>query len=235
MLDFIFSKHLWTLAFLPGVLLALFARWRFSWAYRRYATMPTAGKVTGASAARILLDRNGMANVELYEGDHPLGAHHDPRRRCVFLSPDVVNGRSVATIAVAAHGVGHAIQMKREHRFLHLRMMILSATGKITLIAFLLVVAGLLASGNTSRVLLSLASGTYLTFITLHLLTLAVEYRAGRLVIDELLRLGIIETGERIAFRRMLNATAWMDTPQLLVALLGPLGRFVGRGEPETE
>lgn len=235
MLDSFFSNHLWVLAFLPGVLLALFGHWRFSQAYRRCSIIPTVGKVTGVRAARTLLDRNGMANVELYEMTQSLGAHHDPRRRCVFLSPTVINGRSVANVAVAAHVVAHAIQLKREHRFYRLRMLVLSVTGKITMLAVILVGLGLVTNVGTSRILLSLAAGGYLLFVFAHLITLKVEYNASRLARGELLRHGLMAEGERSAFTRMLSAAVFMETPTLLFAFLGPFRRFLGSRKDEDD
>jgi len=229
MLDFIISRHLWALAFLPGVLASLYARWRFGRGYQASTLISTEGRLNGARSTRILLDRNGMANVELYETPHSFSDHYDPRRRCVFLSIPVAEKQSVAALGLTAHVVGHAIQFKQEHRFFRLRMTLIGITGWVTNALLLMVVLGLFSTEDTKAFLLVGASSLYLLFVTTYLLSLTVEYEASRIALRELLRHKIIQESETAAVNRMLKASVWLDVPGLLLAYLGVFRFFFGR------
>lgn len=225
MLDLLFSRNLWLLVFLPGILVALFAHWRFGRAFRRFSQVPMLGKVTGARAARVLLDRNGMANIELYETDHVLSDHYDPRRRCVFLSNAVAMGRTVAAVAVAAHVVAHATQYKLERRFFRLRMLVVGSARWITILVLLLIGFGYFSEDQMSPMLGLSGVAIYLGFVLLQLVTMVVEFDANRMASRELLRTGVIQAEETRSIRRMLNATAWLDLTSMMTAFFG-LGRM---------
>lgn len=227
MIDPMLARASWGLAFVPGVLLALFGGWRSRRAWRRFSDVPTRGSVSGARAARVLLDRNGMANVELYEG-HAGGEHYDPRRRCVFLSSFVATSPSVAAVATVARVVAHARQYRQEQRLFRLRMATLRATGLVTHVALALVVVGLFDRHPRAGFLGIAGAGLYGALILLHLVTLRVEYESGRIARTELLRNGLIEEAESDAFRRMLGAAAWAEMPYLVAVVLG-VGRLFNR------
>lgn len=234
MFDPIFSKWIWGVAFLPGVVLALYGRWRFGRAYRRFSTVASHGNLSGARAARVLLDRVGMANVELYETSEFLSDHYDPRRRCVFLSEKVADNATVASVAIAAHVVAHGSQFRQDHRFFRLRMVMMRFTGLFTNTSLLLILAGWLELVDSPQNLLIAGAGLYTVFILLQLFTLPVEYEASRVAQKELTRHQLIDASEEKAFDNMLGAAVWIDMPHLLAAPFG-LGRLFSRKEKSDD
>jgi len=227
--------HLWALAFLPAILVALYARWRFSGAFKACTQLETEGQMTGAKTSRILLDRNGMANIELYETPYSLTDHFDSRRRCVFLSVPVAEKRSVAAVAIAAHVVAHAIQFKQDYRLFRLRMSLLSSMGWLTNFLLFWVVLGLLSEGTQKEFLLLGAGFVYLVFTAAILFTLRAETDANRRALRELLRHQIIQEAETKTINRMLSATAWLDMPGLLIAFFGLFRFFFARSNRRIE
>jgi len=98
----------WWVFFLPGLLLGLYAQIKLQAAYSRYMRVPSASGVTGAQAARAILDRAGLTGVEIYEIGGHLTDHYDPTKKALFLSSEIFHGDSLAAIGVAAHEAGHA-------------------------------------------------------------------------------------------------------------------------------
>ena len=222
----------WMLLAVPGILMGLFAQsWRH-FANRRYTRVHTERQTTGAQVARILLDRNGMANVELFETTGAMVDHFDPSRRAIFLSPDVARGPSVAGVAIAAHEVGHAIQNRLDHRFFRFRMLIIGMTSLAASASALIFILGLCVSDELSRQLLVGSIVLYTVFFLLQIATLPVEYSASSRARKELLRHGLINPGEQRAVGRMLNAIAFTYVGTLLPALIElirTVGTAVGR------
>jgi Zn-dependent membrane protease YugP len=95
---------------IPGMLLALWAQFRLSSMYGRYSRVAAGRGLTGAEAARYILDRNGLTDIDVHEVPGHLSDHYDPSKRAVFLSSENYRNPSLAAVGVAAHEVGHAIQ-----------------------------------------------------------------------------------------------------------------------------
>src|SRR5688572_2039241 len=123
----IFSEY-WLWFMIPGILLGLYAQMKLSSTYRRYVQEPVATGVTGAEAAREILDRAGLADMPVHEVGGHLTDHYDPTKKALFLSSDNFHGRSLAAVGVAAHEAGHALQHKAAYPPLQLRMMVVPAT-----------------------------------------------------------------------------------------------------------
>jgi len=219
--EVLFTKYLWALGFLPGALLGLFAMLFVPFTHRRYSRLTTGKQITGGRAARTLLDRNGMANVELYQMNTTLADHHDPRRRCLFLSADSAFGTSVASVGMMAHVVGHAIQFKQDYGGLKLRQLVAGRTAMAVNGALLLVGLGLLFRGELERPLLLAGVGLFLLITLLQITTLPVEFDANRRVLRELSRHGLIEPTELSRMAGMLRGAAWTNVPPLVLAPYG--------------
>ena len=95
---------------LPGLLIGIWAQIKLSSAYRKYSQVPVESGMTGAEAAREILDRAGLNSVPVGEIPGRLTDHYDPTKRALFLSSDIFHGQTVAAVGVAAHESGHALQ-----------------------------------------------------------------------------------------------------------------------------
>src|SRR5262245_18916985 len=208
---------------IPAMLIALWAQFKLRSNYSRFSQVGTARGYTGAQTAREILDRNGMPNVEIYEVQGTLSDHYDPRKRAVFLSHDIFHGNSVASVSVAAHEVGHALQHKAAYGPLGLRMALVPVTGIATNMAFFLILGGIFLGGvigPISTTLLWIGVGCYALIAFFQLITLPVEYDASARAKEQLLRLGIVAPQEANGVSRMLGAAALTYVAAMISAVL---------------
>jgi len=208
---------------IPAMLIGLWAQFKLRSNYARYSKVGTVRGYTGAQAAREILDRNGLPNVEIYEVEGTLSDHYDPTKRAVFLSRDIFHGNSVASVSVASHEVGHALQHKAAYGPLGLRMALVPITGIATNMAMFLILGGLFLSsviGPFSTTLLWIGVGCYALLAFFQLVTLPVEYDASSRAKEQLLRLGIIDPRESGGVSKMLGAAALTYVAAMISAVL---------------
>src|SRR5271169_1428914 len=113
---------------IPGLLIGIWAQIKLHHAYAKYSQVPVESGMTGAEAAREILDRAGLNNVPVEEIPGRLSDHYDPTKRALFLSSDNFRGRSVAAVGVAAHEAGHALQHLHEDAMFNFRMALVPVT-----------------------------------------------------------------------------------------------------------
>src|SRR5580700_6213631 len=123
-----FFDPVYLLFALPGLLLGIWAQMKLRHAYGKYSQIRVDSGMTGAEAAREILDRAGLTNVPVEEVPGQLTDHYDPTKRALFLSSDNYNGQSVAAVGVAAHESGHALQHQASYRMFNFRMAIAPMT-----------------------------------------------------------------------------------------------------------
>src|SRR5262245_20076355 len=95
---------------IPAMILAFYAQTKLQSTYAKFGQVITSSRRTGREIAQIILRQNGINDVEVEEGQGFLSDHYDPVRKRVRLSPQNYSEPSVASISVAAHECGHAIQ-----------------------------------------------------------------------------------------------------------------------------
>ncbi|MCD6338938.1 MAG: zinc metallopeptidase [Verrucomicrobia bacterium] len=211
---------------LPGLILGIYAQMKLMNVYRRYIREPASRGLSGAEAARSILDAAGLADVSVRPIPGALTDHYDPTRRTLFLSQDNFYGRSLAALGVAAHEAGHALQHQAAYAPLQLRMALVPATALATKAAFLILFGGmaLMMIGFLHPVvfakLLPWAIGAYGVVALFQLITLPVEYDASRRAKRRLLALGLIDPAEAGAVSRVLNAAALTYVAALVTAVL---------------
>ena len=88
---------------IPGLLLGMYASWKLRSTYGHYLRVPAATGITGAQAARAILNNAGLHNMEIQEVRGQLSDHYDPMRKKLCLSTDNYHGRSLSALGVAAH------------------------------------------------------------------------------------------------------------------------------------
>src|SRR3954468_14061180 len=118
----------WWFLMIPGLLLGLYAQVKLASVYRRYLAEGISSGVSGAEAARIILDQAGLSNVPVAEVGGHLTDHYDPTKRALFLSSENYRGRSVAAVGVAAHEAGHALQHQAAYGLFNARMALVPIT-----------------------------------------------------------------------------------------------------------
>ncbi len=128
---------------IPAVLLTLYAQSKVKSTYEKYLRVSTRNGYTGAQTARAILDNNGLSEVEIQLVQGTLTDHYDPRNRVLRLSRDVYMGTAIASDAIAAHEVGHAIQHERNYAPLIFRNTIVPAGNIASYLSWFFIMAGI--------------------------------------------------------------------------------------------
>jgi len=203
---------------IPGILLGLYAQMRLMSTYGKYSRIGNARGMTGAEAAREILDAAGLYNMPVNEVGGHLTDHYDPTKKALFLSSENFHGTSIAAVGVAAHEAGHALQHKAAYAPLNIRMAMVPITNFASIawavIAMLGFFLGMLPQ------FLSIAIILFTIIAAFQLITLPVEYDASRRAKEQLLRLGLIGGGEQPHVSKVLNAAALTYVAALVTSVL---------------
>lgn len=179
--------------------------------------VPVHTGMTGAQVARQILDQNGLSEVpvEVSPGG-PLSDHYDPRKRSVHLSEPVHQGQAVASVAIAAHEVGHAIQHAKGYGFFKVRSAMWPAVAFASNAwIFLLMIGAFMQVFG----LVTFAIVLYAVVVLFQLVTLPVEFDASRRAMDQLNQTGLVSKGEAQGARKVLTAAAMTYVAAALAAL----------------
>ncbi|WP_026906544.1 zinc metallopeptidase [Paucisalibacillus globulus] len=205
------------------MIIPLWAQSRVKSTYKKYSKVSTSSMMTGAQVARKILDDNGLYNVEIQETKGMLTDHYDPRKKVVRLSTGIYHGHSMASSAVAAHEVGHAIQDAESYAFLRFRSALVPVANFGSNISFFLILAGLLLN------MTGLATIGVIFFagaVLFQLVTLPVEFDASNRAMAQLVSTGVIRNNEERDTKKVLNAAAMTYVAAALVAV-AELIRFI--------
>lgn len=193
---------------LPPLLLGMWAQFRVKSAFNKYSQVQTSTGMSGAVAARRILDRSGLQNVAVEQVHGMLSDHYDPRSKILRLSDGVYGLSSIAAVGVAAHEAGHALQDKTRYTPLQLRSAMVPAVSIGSRVGPLVFMAGLIMAGTLGNTLawagLLLFAGTAL----FALVTLPVEFDASRRAKEILVSQGILSRQEMEGVDAVLNAAA---------------------------
>ena len=215
---------IWDATFLmfmiPGLLLGFYAQFRLTSTYNRFIREPIANGMSGAQAAREILDGAGLQDMPVRMVHGRLTDHYDPMRKALFLSEANYHGNSIAAVGVAAHEAGHALQHKAAYAPLQLRMAMVPITGFATQAAVFLIL-GQIVLGFAGMALLGVI--IYGIVAAFQLVTLPVEYDASRRAKEQLLRLGLVQRSEAGAVSKVLNAAALTYVAAMVTALFNLL------------
>lgn len=208
----------------PAILLAMWAQMRVRSAYAEAQQVPA--PMTGAEAARKVLDAGGLYNVEIEPIPGELSDHYDPRDKVLRLSSGVYGSRSMAAVGIAAHEAGHALQDARHYAPLVVRNMAVPAANFGGGISMTLLFIGMLMQWQMLVWAGILFFGCVVFF---QVVNLPVEFDASARAKDELVSLGMINADGLVYVRRVLNAAAWTyvaGTLQSVLTLLYYIMRF---------
>jgi uncharacterized protein len=200
--------------------LGLYAQMRVSGAFGKYKKVAATSGVTGAQAAREILNAAQIHDVEVREINDMLGDHYDPSKKRLCLSSDVFRSPSVAALGIAAHECGHAIQHARAYAPLKWRMAIVPATQFASQILPLVIIGGFMFQ---IAGLITLGIFCYAVLAVFQLITLPVEFDASKRAKVILQQMGMIQPGgEAAGVNKVLDAAA-LTYVAAFVAALGNL------------
>lgn len=221
-----FFDPLYFLMIAPALLLMFWAQMRVKSTFAAAQQVPT--PLSGAAAARHILDSAGLQNVAVEQVPGHLTDHYDPRDKVLRLSQDVYSSRSTAAVGIAAHEAGHALQDAKHYAPLVIRNAAVPAATFGGNASMLLLLLGMLFQ---SQQLLIFGIAAFACVVVFQLVNLPVEFdasnRAKRLLVDH----GIVGQSDMVYVNRVLNAAAWTyvaGTLQAVMTLLYYIIRFSG-------
>jgi len=201
---------------LPAFLFALYAQFKVKGTFNKYRRTTNRNGVTGAEAARMILDRNGLYDVRIERVHGELTDHYDPRKRVLRLSDAVYSSTSVAAVGVAAHESGHAIQHKVGYGPLVLRSCLVPVAGIGSTIGPYMAIFGLLFG---IRELIDIGIILFTAAVAFYLVTLPVEFNASSRAVKTLETAGILAVDEIVPAKKVLRAAAMTYVASAAVAI----------------
>lgn len=202
----------------PAIILMLVVQWYVNSAYRRWSEVPNRNNFSGAQAAQRLMQRAGLYDVQIEAVQGRLSDHYDPRTKVLRLSPSVYQGKSVASLAIAAHELGHALQDQEGYFPLRFRSAIVPVVNIGSYLGWILIFIGLIL-GFTQLAWLGLiifAGGALFALATLPV-ELNASARAKRMLVESGL---IVGEEEQKGVNNVLNAAALTYVAALITAVM---------------
>jgi Zn-dependent membrane protease YugP len=194
------------LLLLPAFLLALWAQYNVKSTFEKYSRIMTHKGSTAAEIASLLLNRAGLLNVSVQRVTGHLTDNYDPVNRKINLSDPVYGSSSIASLGIAAHECGHAIQHSLGYSPLILRNAIVPVANLSSAFAIPLFFIGFIFSAiNLMNIGIILFAGV----VIFHLITLPVEFNASTRALTILHDTGTLSPKELTYARAVLNAAAW--------------------------
>lgn len=207
-----------------GAVITLIAQFFVNSSYNKYKQRSNNSGITGREVARKILDANGLADVKVMEVAGTLTDHYDPTKKTVNLSTDIYKDSSIASVAVAAHECGHAIQDKVGYTFLRIRHKLVPTVNLCSKLGYLVVGIGLLF-GTYNLAMFGLI--LLCAILLFQLVTLPVEFNASRRAMEQLRILNLADDIGQNGVKSMLSAAAMTYVASLASTLLQMLRLFL--------
>ncbi len=202
---------------IPGLLLAMYAQAKVSSTYNRYKKVTSHSGYTGAQFARKMLNDNGLYDVTITQISGRMSDHYDPRANQVRLSAEVYNGTSIASLGIAAHEVGHAVQHATNYFPLTVRNLVVPVTNFSSSIYMLFIFIGIIMNSFS---IIQFGIMLFAVIVIFQVITLPVEFNASRRAIATLGGDGVLDAEELSGAKRVLGAAAMTYVAAMVTAVL---------------
>ncbi len=203
-----------------GFILVLYAQLKIQSTYSKYRRVINTNSLNGRDVARKILDANGLSQIQVYETQGNLTDHYNPSKKLINLSSDIYNSTSIASVAVAAHECGHAIQDKENYTFFKIRSALVPVVNFISYLGYFGLIISLFA-GITGYLKLSIL--ILLASVLFQLVTLPVELNASKRAKIQLKDLGLIYEEDEQGIKKVLNAAAMTYIASLISSIMNLL------------
>ncbi len=200
----------------PALLFSLWASARVNSTFKKYSAIRNARGMTGAEAARAVLNANGVTDVRIEYVSGNLTDHYDPKNKVIRLSQDVYDAATPAAVGVAAHEAGHAAQYAAHYLPIRIRAAIIPATNIGSKLSVPLIILGLLLPGlrifapytEFFNLIAWIGVACYSLCVLFQLVTLPTEFNASRRAVTAIERCGLLLPEEQQGAKKVLKAAA---------------------------
>ena len=200
-----------------SLIITLSAQAFVSMTYSKTRKIKNINNLTGSEVARQILDKNGLRNVQVVETPGSLSDHYDPRSKVVRLSTEVYHSSSIASVAVAAHECGHAIQDDTNYIFMNIRAAIVPIVNFASYAGYFAIMIGFFASAMNLVWFGIIMECVILLF---QLITLPVEFNASSRALKQIKELNFLDKKEYRKGKSMLTAAAMTYVASVATTLL---------------
>lgn len=191
---------------IPPLILMFWAQSKVKGSYKKYSQISSSSGMTGYQIARMILNKHGLNNIDIEPVSGELTDHYDLRKRKVFLSESIYNETSIASLGIAAHEVGHAIQHAKSYTPLTLRNALLKPASIGSNLAFPIFIVGMIFTSFSF--LMTWGILLFSAALVFQLVTLPVEFDASRKALVNLRESGIVAESEVDQAKKVLSAAA---------------------------
>lgn len=205
---------------IPALILSAIAQYKISLSYRKYSKINSERGLTGEQAALNILRANGIYDVDIELVSGNLTDHYDPRSKKLRLSKDIFYGTSIASIGIAAHEVGHAIQHNLNYAPLVLRNKIVPAVNFGASFSWVLFFMGLLLS---IKPFLTIGILLFSLTVIFQLITLPVELNASNRAIKSIISMNLLNGDEVNGAKNVLFSAALTYVAAALMSIMSLL------------
>ena len=212
-----FYDHYYLILVVPAIIISLIAQMKVTSTYKKYSQQLSHGGKTAKEITRMILDMNGLQNVRIESVSGSLSDHYDPGAQVIRLSDSVRNDISVASIGVAAHEAGHAIQHAQGYTPIKLRNTILPVANIGSRLSVPLILLGIILSFEPLVTFGILAFSAVLLF---QVVTLPVEFNASNRALATLKANNILSGEELSGAKKVLSAAAMTYVSAVLVSAM---------------
>ncbi len=207
---------------IPAIILAMWAQARVSSTFNKYSKVINTRGLTGAEAARLILDRNGLRNVRVQHIQGNLTDNFDPRTNVVSLSDSTYASNSIGAIGVAAHECGHAVQYATGYGPIRVRNGIYPAVNICSKLSMPIILIGfiLTAFGGIAPIIIDIGILLYCATVVFQLITLPVEFNASGRALKTLESYNMLSPQELSGAKKVLSAAAMTYVAAAFSALM---------------
>ncbi|OGO14767.1 MAG: zinc metallopeptidase [Chloroflexi bacterium RBG_16_48_8] len=217
----LFNSSSYWLFMIPGFILVSLAQAWVSSTYRKWSQIRNQYGISGVEAARRLLNSANLPNVDILRTQGQLTDHYDPRRKSLSLSQGVGEGNSVASLAIAAHEIGHAIQDAQGYMPLQFRAALVPIVKLGSGMGWIFLIVGLILGGTLGNQLAWIGVGAFALGAVFALATIPVELNASSRARALLTQSGLVSTSQELqGVSAVLNAAAFTYIAALAASLL---------------
>ena len=218
---------------LPAMLLGFWAQMKVKGTFNKYNRINNSRGMTGAQAARVVLDQNGLSYVRIEHISGELTDHYDPRDNVIRLSSSVYDSTSIGAIGVAAHEAGHAVQHAEEYAPIKIRNAIIPVCNIGSNVGPIMILIGCLFAGTFGKSLIFFGILLFSLVALFQLVTLPVEFDASGRALNVIRDNGIFDEQDYKGAKKVLSAAAMTYVAALVTTLSQILYyavRFLGVG-----
>ena len=218
------TYYLLGIILIPGIIFAIYAQSKVTSSFNKYKGVNYSQTKTVHEKVRFFLDAMGMYDIKVVKTKGFLTDHYNPKTETIALSDEVYNSTSIASLGIACHEIGHALQKKQGYGLMKLRTFLIPFINIGSFLMWPLVVIGLLLEFSqyfyTGRILLIVGVAIFGLSVLFSAITLPIEKDASKRAYKMLVETGELTQEEGEGVKAVLDSAALTYVASLIISIL---------------